>query len=77
LTDSHIKLDILVNTQEPFDTSHHKIAFDYDEDTVSIVVEQTLSTSDIPISTTPIPLLGMHPQLLNMNATKLRMTHLD
>jgi hypothetical protein len=50
LTDSHVKLDILVDTQEPLTTSHHKIAFEYDEDTVSLVVDPTLSTSDISIS---------------------------
>ncbi len=27
LTDSHVKLDILVDAQEPLDSSHHKIAF--------------------------------------------------
>ncbi len=47
LTDSHIKLDILVDTQEPFKDSHHKVALDYDEDTVSFVEEPTLSTLDI------------------------------
>ncbi len=50
LTDSHIKLDTIVNTQEPFNTSHHNIAFEYDEDTVSLVEEQTLSTSNMSIS---------------------------
>jgi hypothetical protein len=50
LTDSHVKLDILVDTQEPLGTSHHKIAFEYDEDTVSLVVDPTLSTLDISIS---------------------------
>ncbi len=51
LTDSHVKLDILVDTQEPLSTSHHKIAFEYDEDTVvSLVVDSTLSTLDISIS---------------------------
>jgi hypothetical protein len=50
LTDSHIKLDILVNTQESFNTSHHRVAFEYDEDTVSLVEEQTLSTLDISLS---------------------------
>jgi hypothetical protein len=50
LTDSHVKLDILVDTQEPLSTSHHRIAFEYDEDTVSLVVDPTLSTSDISIS---------------------------
>jgi hypothetical protein len=50
LTDSHVKLDNLVDTQEPLSASHHKIAFEYDEDTVSLVVDPTLSTSDISIS---------------------------
>ncbi len=50
LTDSHVELDILVDTQEPLNTSHHKIAFKYDEDTVSLVVDQTLSTLDMSIS---------------------------
>jgi hypothetical protein len=50
LTDSHVKLDILVDTQEPLSTSHHRIAFEYDEDTVSLVVYPILSTSDISIS---------------------------
>ncbi len=50
LTDSHFKLDILVDTQEPLGTSHHKIAFEYDEDTVNLVVDPTLSTLDISIS---------------------------
>ncbi len=50
LTDSHIKLEILVDTQEPLNTKHHNIAFEYDEDTVSLVVEQTPSTLDISIS---------------------------
>jgi hypothetical protein len=34
LTDSHVKLDTFVDTQDFFNTSHHRIAFDYDEDTV-------------------------------------------
>jgi hypothetical protein len=50
LTDSHVKLDILVDTQEPFKDSHHKVAPDYDEDTVSLVEEPTLSTLDISLS---------------------------
>jgi hypothetical protein len=50
LTDSHVILDILVDTQEPLSTSHHRIAFEYDEDTVSSVVDPTVSTSDISIS---------------------------
>jgi hypothetical protein len=50
LTDSHDKLDILVDTQELLTTSHHRIGFEYDEDTVSLVVDPTLSTLDILIS---------------------------
>jgi hypothetical protein len=50
LTDSHIKLNSLDDTQECLSNSNHKIAFDYDEDTVSLVVDPTLSTSDISIS---------------------------
>jgi hypothetical protein len=50
LTDSHVKLDTLVDTQESFSTSHHRIALEYDEDTVSLVVDPTLSTLDISIS---------------------------
>ncbi len=36
--------------QEPFKDSHHKVALDYDEDTVSLVEEPTLSTLDISLS---------------------------
>ncbi len=50
MIDSHDKLDILVDTQELFNTNHHRIGFEYDEDTVSLVVDPTLSTSDISIS---------------------------
>jgi hypothetical protein len=50
LTDNHDKLDILADTQEPLNTSHHRIGFEYDEDTVSLVVDSTLSTSEISIS---------------------------
>jgi hypothetical protein len=50
LTDSHVKLDILVDTQEPFSNSHDKIAFDYDEDTMSLVEEPTLATSEVSLS---------------------------
>jgi hypothetical protein len=33
-----------------FNNSHHRIALEYDEDTVSLVVDPTLSTLDISIS---------------------------
>ncbi len=32
LTNSHVKLNILDNTQDCLGTSHHKIAFDYNKD---------------------------------------------
>ncbi len=50
LTGSHVKLNFLVDTQESFSDSHHKIAFDYDEDTVSLVEEPTLATSEAYLS---------------------------
>ncbi len=50
LTDSHVKPDTLFDTQESFSASHHRIALEYDEDTVSLVVDPTLSTLDISIS---------------------------
>jgi hypothetical protein len=50
LTDRHVKLDVLVDMQEPFHDDHHKIALDYDEDTVSLVEELTLSTLGMSLS---------------------------
>jgi hypothetical protein len=50
LTDRQVELDTLVDTQEPLNTSHYMIAFKYDEDTVSLVEEQTLSTLGMIIS---------------------------
>ncbi len=44
MIDSHAKLDILIDTQEPSNTSHHRVAFGYDEDTVSLVEEQKQPT---------------------------------
>jgi hypothetical protein len=49
LTDSQVKINTLVDTQEPFNSSHHRIASKYDEDTVSLVEDQTLSTSNMLI----------------------------
>jgi hypothetical protein len=49
LTDSHVKLDILVDTQKPLSTSHHRIAFEYDEDTVSIGRSNSLHIRHINI----------------------------
>ncbi len=49
LTNSHVKLDILVDMQEPFSNSHHKIACDYDEDTLSLVKEPYLAISEVSL----------------------------
>jgi hypothetical protein len=50
VTDSHVKLNILDDTQECLNNSHHRIALEYDKDTLSLVVDPTLSTSDIFVS---------------------------
>jgi hypothetical protein len=47
LTDSHNKLDILVDMQKPFKDSHHKVALDYYEDTMRLVEKPTLSTISV------------------------------
>jgi hypothetical protein len=41
---------LVVDTQEPFNDSHHKIAFDYDEDSMSLVEELTLATLKVSLS---------------------------
>ncbi len=38
VTDSHVELNILDNTQECLNNSHCKIAFDYDEYTANIKI---------------------------------------
>jgi hypothetical protein len=50
LADNHVKLDILVDRHKPFGNSHHKIAFDCDEDTASLVKELTLATWEVSLS---------------------------
>ncbi len=50
MTDSHVQLGTLVDKQESFSTSHHRMALEYDEDSMSLVVDPTLSTLDILIS---------------------------
>jgi hypothetical protein len=75
LTNSHVKLDTLVDTQESFSTRHHRIALEYDNDTVNLVVDPTLSTLDTSISKNSNS-SGTH-QPLNMSALRSRMTHLD
>ncbi len=50
LTNSHVELNILDDTQVLLNNSHHKIAFNYDEDTMSLVGESTLTTSKVSLS---------------------------
>ncbi len=50
MTDSHNKLYSLDDTQECLSNSNHKIAFDYDEDTMSLAEELTLDTSEVSLS---------------------------
>jgi hypothetical protein len=58
LTDSHIKLNSLDDMQECFSNSNHKIAFDYDEDTTSLVEELTLDTLEVSLSDNTISSAG-------------------
>jgi hypothetical protein len=58
LTDSHIKLNSLDDTQECLSNSNHKIAFDYDEDTMSLVEELILDTPDVSLSDNTISFAG-------------------
>ncbi len=58
LTDSHIKLNSIDDMQECFSNSNHKIAFDYDEDTMSLVEELALDTSEVLLSDNTISSAG-------------------
>ncbi len=58
LTDSHIKLNSLDDMQECSSNSNHKIAFDYNEDTMSLVEELTLDTSEVSLSDNTISSAG-------------------
>jgi hypothetical protein len=50
LTDSHIKLNSLDDTQECLSNRNHKIAFDYNKDTMSLAEELTLDTLEVLLS---------------------------
>jgi hypothetical protein len=47
LTDSHFKLNCLNDPQEFLYASCPKLIFEYDEDTMSLVEETTLTTAEI------------------------------
>jgi hypothetical protein len=58
MTDSHVKLNSLDDTQEYLSNSNHKIAFDYNEDTMSLVEELTLDTLEVLLSDNTISFPG-------------------
>jgi hypothetical protein len=58
LTDSHIKLNNLDDMQEYLSNSNRKIAFDYNKDTMSLVEELTLDTSEVLLSDNTISSAG-------------------
>ncbi len=58
LTDSHVKLNSLDDTQECLSKCNCKIAFDYDEDIMSLVEELTLDTSEVSLSDNTISSAG-------------------
>ncbi len=58
LTDSHIELHSLDDTQECLSNSNHKLAFHYDKDTMSLVEELTLDTSEVSLSNNTISSAG-------------------
>jgi hypothetical protein len=47
LTDSRIKLNSLDDKQECLSNSNHKMAFDYNEDIMSLAEELTLDTLEV------------------------------
>ncbi len=52
VTDSHVELNILGNTQECLNNSHCKITFDYDEDTAKIkILKQESSVTICTVDT--------------------------
>ncbi len=59
LTDSLIKLNSLDDMQEYLSKSNYKIAFDHDKDTMSLVEELTLDTSEVSLSDNTISSAGI------------------
>ncbi len=52
VTDSHVKLNILDDTQECLNNSHHKISFDHDEYKAKIkILKQELSVTICTVNT--------------------------
>ncbi len=61
MTDSHVKVCNLDDTQECLSNSNHKIAFDYDKDTMILVEELALDTSEVSLSDNTISSAGNAP----------------
>jgi hypothetical protein len=61
MTDSHNKFNSLDDTQECLSNSNHKIAFDYDKDTMSLAEELTLESSEASLSDNTISSSGNAP----------------
>jgi hypothetical protein len=58
MTDSHNKLNSLDDMQKCLSNSNHKIAFDYNEDTMSLAEELTLDTLEVLFSDNTISSAG-------------------
>ncbi len=58
LIDSNIKLNSLDDMGECLSSSNHKIAFDYNKDTMSLVEELTLDTLEVSLSNNIISSAG-------------------
>jgi hypothetical protein len=58
MTDSNNKLNSLDDTQKCLSNSNHKIAFDYNKDTMSLAEELTLDTSEVSFSNNTISSAG-------------------
>jgi hypothetical protein len=61
MTDSHDKLNSLDDMQECLSNTNHKIAFDYNEDTMSLAEELTLDTLEVSLSDNTISSAGNAP----------------
>jgi hypothetical protein len=58
LTDSHVTLNNLNDMQECLSNSNHKIAFNYNKDTMSLAEELTLDTLEVLLSNNTISSAG-------------------
>jgi hypothetical protein len=77
LTDSHVKSNSLDDKQELLNNGHHKIAFNYDKDTISLVEESTLTTLKVSLSNDSDSSAWNAPIAFEIIAMILRLTHLD